>query len=167
MEFILAGISNLGILQFLVIPFLIWSTAESLWVGFFFPLIETFGNKQDEYERGRRFVWKTGFGRILHYKWGIFFSSLGGILIMDIYWLILKLADELLPSFVYILILSLGSFLLGILLFSKGVGIMSEAYPSSVGSIKYFLGGYRNPFEEAGLSETREVVEKVNQGLRD
>lgn len=172
MEYLFAGveyIGNLGIAEFVLVPFLIWLTAECFWVGFFFPLVEALRDRAvrgDKVEKGRRYVWKIGFHRILHYKWEIFFSSLNGILIMDIYHMVLVLTDEFLPSFMYVIILSTSSLLFGTLLFAKGNSIMSEASPSLAGSIKYLLGGFQNPFKKSEISEMREVVKRVNEGLR-
>jgi len=120
----------MGLLGLLLPPFLIWGLGEVLWVGFFFLLVEILKNrskKENKIENRWKYVWNLGLRRTFGYKWEFFFASLSGIVILDIYWMILELANKFLPSFLYVIVLVTSGFALVSLLFSKGSGIMSKA----------------------------------------
>lgn len=137
-------------------------------VGFFFPSVEALKDRskgEDQIENRWKYIWNLGLLRATGYKWEILFSSLSGIIILDIYWLILEIADRFLPSFLYVIVLAAGGFIFVSLLFSKGYGIMSKPPSSFLRSMSYFWGGFMDPFDKEKASELLEVVNRVNDNL--
>ncbi|MBS3736676.1 MAG: hypothetical protein V5A87_03955 [Candidatus Bipolaricaulota bacterium] len=164
----LTEIIEMGIWGAVIAPFVIWGLGEILWVGFFFPLVKALKDRKESRERAR-IEWKhiliLGCNRVKSYKWEIFFASVGGVIILDIYWMCINLADEFLPSFLYVIISFTGTFFLCILLFSKGNGIMSNPPSSPLRSLKFIWGGFMNPFDETEVSRMSDVVIEVNENI--
>lgn len=163
-------LSDLGITGLLLAPFLIWIIGVIFWTGFFFPIVEAFSkNKEngERFEKKYKYIWKMGSRRTIYYKWEILFSSASGIVFTNIYWLILSLSEEFLPSFLYIIILFVSSFSLVTLLFAKGNSIMSNKSTSPIRSFKYLFWGFQNPFKKSELDKMREVVKKVNKEVEN
>ncbi len=171
MAYLLAGIAYLremGVMGFILAPFLIWLVGEILWVGFFFPSVKALRDRVEKSEKieGRwKYVWSLGSRRAISYTWEIFFASLGGIVVTDIYWMILGLTEQFLPPYMYIIVTFISTFLLGTLLFAKGNGIMSETPSSPIGGVKYLWGGFINPFKTSHVSKIHEIVNTVNEEL--
>ncbi|MCF7889775.1 hypothetical protein K9M78_00985 [Candidatus Bipolaricaulota bacterium] len=166
----LAEIVEMGIWGAVIAPFAIWGLGEILWVGLFFPLVKALKDISEKRERARiecKHALILGCRRVKSYKWEIFFASVGGVLILDIYWMFINLADDFLPSFLYVLILFISTFLLCILLFSKGNGIMSSSPAPTLRSMKFIWGGFMNPFDETKVSKMRDVVIEVNENIME
>lgn len=159
---------NMTLLAKAITSFLIWMFSEAFWVGFFFPLIIVLRSKKRESANKKKkisFVWLLGIRRVWLYKFKILFASIGGVIITNIYWLGLNLSEKFLPSALYLIVLSIGSFILGFLLFLKGNGIVCT-YPSSLfEGAKYIWAGFMNPFDEEEVSKMKKVVKCVNMDI--
>lgn len=166
---IFGQLAKMGFWYFVIAPFLIWGAGLVLWVGFFFPLTESLKVQREggyNFIQAARFVRTLGVGRTIHYRWEIFFSTLGGIPLTDAYWMGLRLSRESLPSALHVLVLFAGSWLFGVFMFAKGNNIMSDPSGSSpIGSAKYILGGYQNPFKKEENAKIRAAVKLVNEKI--
>lgn len=161
---------EMGIWGAVIAPFAIWGLGEILWVGFFFPLVRALKDRKSKSEAGGiewKYVWLVGSRRVKSYKYEIFFGSVGGVVIMDVYWMCINLADEFLPSFLYVIISFISTFLFCILLFSKGNSIMSNPPSSPLRSLKFIWGGFMNPFNQTEVSKMRDVVIEVDENIME
>lgn len=144
-------VRDMGVWGGIVAPFLVWQVGVVLWIGFMFPLIKRVNDSSEEASsilKDFRSFWLAGLKRTLRYKWEIFFASVGGIILTNIYWFALRLSEKFLPSFLYLLVLAISSFILGILFFSKGNDILSHSPSTVLESVKYIWGGFTNPFNQ-------------------
>ena len=151
-------VKNMGVWGGIVAPFVVWQVGVVLWVGFMFPLIKRVNDSSEEASsilKDVRSFWLAGLKRTLGYKWEIFFASVGGIVLTDIYWFVLRLSEKFLPSFLYVLVLSISSFILGILFFAKGNDILSHSPSTVLESAKYIWGGFMNPFNQGEVSKMK------------
>jgi len=138
------------IIGYIFIPLVTWEITLTIIVGFYFPLIHSKG-------KGRKLSWyndvlEVGLRRAREYAWEIFFASVGGIVLTDIYIFFQDFVKGQLISPLYRII---GTVLLIIFLFGKGYKIASSPPYSPVESTRLLWRGFLNPLKKSNLQKLK------------
>jgi hypothetical protein len=148
-------INIMRIIGFIFIPLVTWEITLTIIVGFYFPLIHLKG--KDKKISWYNDVLVAGLRRGRNYKWEIFFASVGGIVLTDIY---IFFQDFVQGQFISPLYRIMGTVLLVVFLFGKGYKIASSPPYSPPKSIKLLWRGFLNPLQKSNLQKLKNFLEK-------